>query len=401
MAFDSDTLQRPASHEASPPVPGPFLTFFPQFCREPINDSAWYPGFTDWDLIRRVPQPFRDRFTPAAGYYDLAADNDIARQLESVGRSPWPAMALYQYFFDGRFALDGVERHILNTTAPVPPFFVIWANETWSKRYIGKPRDIIIRQNHSLDPVCMRLHVQRLAALFRHPSYAREQGRPVFVIYAPFDIPRVAEFVQGYRRAFAEAGVDPLIGFCVSYIDPKFDPRGFDFCVEFQPRLFFNEITARRRQRTMKIVLLLRQRAMWAFDVLTGLHDQLRRRRSRPGLSFNYQDYLELVEQDYFGRALENAYQVPVRRAAFFCWNNFPRYRGSAAQVLHRQGDYEAFTRLCDRLKARQSWFLVNSWNEWSEGAALEPGMQASDGYDAADERSPHATAYPCSQGGR
>lgn len=370
---------------------GPFLTFFPQFCREPVNDSAWYPGFTDWDLIRRVPRPFRDRFTPAAGYYDLATGQDIARQLDAVSRSDWPAMALYQYFFNGRFLLDSVERHILNSTAAVPAFFVIWANETWSKRYIGQPRQIIIRQHHSLDPGCVRAHVERLVALFRHPSYAREQGRPLFVIYAPFDIPRVAEFVQAYRRGFAQAGVDPRIGFCVSYIDPQFDARPFDFCVEFQPRLFFNEITAQRRRRTMKIVLLLRQRAMWAFDALTGVHDRLRRRRSRPAVSFSYQDYLELAEQDYFGRALENVYQVPVHRAAFFSWNNFPRYRGSAAQVTHRQGDYAAFERLCDRLKARQRWFLVNSWNEWSEGAALEPGVLPVDGYDVIEEGIPGA----------
>jgi hypothetical protein len=208
----------------------------------------------------------------------------------------------------------------------------------------------------------------------------------VFVIYAPFDIPKVSEFVQAYRRGFAAAGVDPLIGFCVSYIDPKFDPRAFDFCVEFQPRLFFNELTAQRRRRTMKIVLLLRQRAMWAFDGITGIHDRLRRRRSRPSLSFDYQDYLTLVDQDYFGRALENAYQLPVHRAAFFSWNNFPRYRGSAAQVVHRHGDYEAFARLCERLKERQRWFLVNSWNEWSEGAALEPGVLPADGYEAVEE---------------
>ena len=370
---------------------GAFLTFFPQFCREPLNDSAWYPGFTDWDLIRQVPPPFRDRFTPAAGYYDLADAGDIDRQLQAVSRSAWPAMALYQYFFDGRFVLDSVERHILDTRGPVPPFFTIWANETWSKRYIGKPQQIIIRQNHSLEPGCVRAHVERLAALFRHPSYARDQGRPIFVIYAPFDIPRVSEFVRAYREAFARAGVDPLIGFCVSYIDPSFDARAFDFCVEFQPRLFFNEITAKRRRQTMKIVLLLRQRAMWAFDATTGLYDRLRRRRPRPSLDFHYQDYLELLEQDYFGRALEDVYQLPTHRAAFFSWNNFPRYRGSAAQVLHREGDYEAFLRVCERLRVRQSWSLVNSWNEWSEGAALEPGVVPVEAHDRTSPGLPDA----------
>ena len=361
---------------------GPFLTFFPQFCRDPINDGAWYPGFTDWDLIRQLEEPLRSRFLPAAGCYDLADQECISRQFSSVRSSAWPAMALYHYFFDGRFVLNGVERFILDGREPVPPFFIIWANESWSKRWIGKPRQIILRQHHSLSRECVTTHVRRLATLFRHPSYARENGRPIFVLYAPFDIPGVSEFLRTYRRAFAEADVDPLIGFCVPYIDPTFDGRDFDFCVEFQPRLFINVMRSRHRGWGMRAAIALKNRVPWVFDHVTGAVDRVRRGRSQPSISLSYQEYLDLVEKDYFVTALEQAYRLPVRRGLFFSWNNYPRYRGSAVQVTHRDGDYAAFVRLAEQMKAKQGWFLLNSWNEWSEGAALEPGLQTPDLYE-------------------
>ena len=361
----------------------PFLTFFPQFCKEPLNDGAWYPGFTDWDLIKDLPAGVRERFTPAAGYYDLAVPEVISRQFASVAQSAWPSMALYHYFFDGRFVLDSVERFIIGGGTPVPPFFVIWANETWSKRWIGKPGEIIIRQNHSLDPEAIRAHVGRLASLFRHSSYVRRGDRPFFVIYAPYEIPRVGAFVGAYREEFARVGVNPLMGFCVPYIDPRFDAREFDFCVEFQPRLFFNTVRARQQGRLTSTALFVKHWAPWCFEQITGVRDRLKRSRSEPGFLFSYQDYLELLEADYFTKALESAYQKPVYRSLFFSWNNFPRYRGSGVAVSHSEGDYAAFMDACRRVKTSQEWFLVNSWNEWSEGAALEPGIRPPTAFEA------------------
>ena len=40
---------------------GQYLTFFPQFCPDPLNDAAWRPGFTDWDLIRQLSAGTRER----------------------------------------------------------------------------------------------------------------------------------------------------------------------------------------------------------------------------------------------------------------------------------------------------------------------------------------------------
>lgn len=362
---------------------GPFLTFFPQFCHERINDQAWYPGFTDWDLIRSLAPDLRRRFTPSAGFYNLSSPADIAAQFRAIARGPWPSIALYQYYFDGHFALQEVEKFILETDGPVPKFFTIWANESWSKRWLGRAHDIIMRQNHSTDDAVIKTHVDRLCLLFRHPSYAKLEGRPIFVIYAAYEVPDVPKLVRAYRAAFERKGVDPQIGFCASYLDRNFAAQEFDFCLEFQPRLFFNVMRSLNDPRAATVGLMLKKWTPWLYNRLIGMRDRSKRDRSTPRKFFEYSQYLSLLEQDAFARLLKGTYGVPVVRSLFYSWNNFPRYRGGAIAVRHQPGEYAKFLALARKWTSEESWFLVNSWNEWSEGAALEAGEMPPECYES------------------
>jgi hypothetical protein len=375
-------LQRGQALQERQVVTKGYLTVFPQFCREELNDNAWYPGFTDWDLIRRVPDGRRARFTPLAGYYDFSASDAISKQFAAIANSRWQGMALYHYFFDGRFVLDAVEKFILSGGSPVPEFFVVWANETWTKRWVGRPREIIVPQLHSTDDEIIARHVDRLVKLMRHPQYRSLDGRPLFVLYSAYEIPSAREFIAAYRAAFRMHGVDPLIGFCVSYIDDRFDAGAFDFCVEFQPRLFFNVMRAKTQTWVATWGLALKRQFPTLFESITGVRDRWNRSRAAPSRSFKYGDYLALAESDEFARRLEEAFHLPVARSAFYSWNNFPRYRGSALEVLHEEGDVARFNALCTRMSSQPMPYLVNSWNEWSEGAALEPGILAAERFE-------------------
>lgn len=350
-----------------------FYTFFPQFCREPLNDAAWYPGFTDWDLIRKLPEEQRNRFSPKAGYYDLANDDHIGHQFNTIGSDPNAGIALYHYHFDGRFVLDSVERHILRRCAPMPPFFLIWANESWTKRWVGKPGQAIVRQHHSTDPGIVHKHVERLSQLMQHPAYFRLDGKPIFYIYAPHEIGDIPKLLDTYRHHLSEHGLDPHIGFCASYIDPKLSVQGFDSCVEFHPRLFFNTIRAQRHSGITSIALALKRRFPALYEHLTSIRDQISRSgKSEARDTFAYDLYLELTCKGVFQEQLRSAYRIPTFRGLFYSWNNFPRYGSRSIQVTHQRGDYAKFHELATQWK--DPWVLVNSWNEWSEGAALEPG---------------------------
>jgi hypothetical protein len=65
---------------------------------------------------------------------------------------------------------------------------------------------------------------------------------------------------------------------------------------------------------------------------------------------------------------------LPLMRASFLSWNNIPRYRRNSTVVEHAGVDGKSLQVLADLRSDAGLPVLLNSWNEWSEGAALEQG---------------------------
>lgn len=345
-----------------------FFTFFPQFTPDPINDAAWKPGFTDWDLIDALPENERAPFLPARQRYDTAAPEyvrQLAADLRAVATNP--GLMVYHYFFDGRHVLNKFERNLL-ASEDAPPFFLCWANETWSKRWVGRPQDILIHQRHVMDDDIMRQHVAYLANFFRHSSYRHHEGRPVFVLYNPL-IGILGEYVARYRELFAEHELNPVIGCCISHeIDPA-SVSFFDFICEFQPRFFFN---LARSGHAARLGSRLKVVAPGLFERLGGLRDRMKTKKGSVS-EIGYSNYLEaLTDGSIESRLRTIAAGLPVMRSTFFGWNNTPRYRERSTVVSHA-GLGDADLAPIDALRSDDSLpLIVNSWNEWSEGAALE-----------------------------
>jgi hypothetical protein len=204
------------------------------------------------------------------------------------------------------------------------------------------------------------------------------------VLYSAYDVPELPRLIATYRAAFRRNGFDPAFGFCAPYVNPNFSAAEFDFCLEFQPRLFFNVMRGRATPGATRAAHMLMRWAPSVYDSLISIRDSWARRKMTPRECFAYGDYLELVEQGVFSDLLRQAYGLPVIRCLFYSWNNFPRYRGGAVVVTHGNDDYARFEKLVEKWKSTEPWFLINSWNEWSEGAALEPGVQRPETFDLA-----------------
>ena len=352
-----------------------FFSYFPQFHPDPINDRAWGAGFTDWDLIRALPESQRSRFTPRRGYYDPSTPDylgSLCAQLEALPL-PHAGLMVYHYHFDGVGALSGFEKQLLAQPDKGPPFFLCWANETWTKRWVGKPGEVLIEQQHQLKPELVHAHARYLAQFFELPHYHRVDGRPLFILYnaqASVTLPRV---IALYREAFAALGHEPLIGACIAYPHPPDQLQPYDFGCEFEPRFFFN---SQSPSSLAQMAARLKMNFPVLFEWLGAQRDRLRQRTGQR--TFAYGDYLAALADGRLERALRaSTGTLPLMRSTFLSWDNLPRYGARSTSVTHDGVTPEALAALHTLRSDHGLPLLINSWNEWSEGAALEPGQQA------------------------
>ena len=352
--------------------PHHFFSYFPQFHPDPINDRAWGEGFTDWDLIANLPDADRNHFMPKRGQYDPSAPDYLLSLCSQLADAPLPNVGLmvYHYYFDGVHALSGFEQQLLAQPQNAPPFFLCWANETWSKRWIGLS-EILIEQRHRLQSALVQEHASYLSQFFDLPTYHRIGNRPLFMLYDAQASTTLPQQMVMYREAFAALGHQPLIGACVSYPVSADQLSPYDFACEFEPRFFFN---SRVSSALSTWAARLKMHFPVLFEWIGTKRDHLRRRAGKR--IFFYRDYLAVLADGSLERLLRKSTgALPLMRSAFLCWDNLPRYGDRSTSVKHEGIHAEMLSVLQSVSSDQDLPILINSWNEWSEGAALEPGM--------------------------
>jgi hypothetical protein len=357
-----------------------YAIFFPQFHRVRVNDMAWGEGFTDWTLVAAA-NAFNawKRRSPVCGFYDLAEPSDVAAQFETAAGAGMDGFGIYHYRFDDGPELDAVERHLRHRRTPAGfKYFYIWANEPWSTRWLGE--DIKILKGLSARPSRQQVagHVNYLAPFLTSESYTRIEERPLFVIYRPDWFTDPAATLSLYREEFARAGLDPSIGYFAKDVSDLQYSRIFDFCYLFEPRLFFNSRGLRKNRaavRSYKRVAQLlsakqNERLSEILSCLLGRHSL--HSGSRRHAFSEFLGYFNGCERS----ALIRSFVCPVQNVLTCGWNNAPRYRGRFTEL-----EVPATEQMAQTLGPARGTqgcsetipLLCNAWNEWSEGAALEP----------------------------
>lgn len=331
------------------PLPATVVAFYlPQFHPIPENDAWWGRGFTEWRNVARALPQFEGHAQPRLpgdlGFYDLRNPEPMRAQAALARDHGIGAFCFYFYWFQGRTLLDAPIEQWLQDKSITLPFCVCWANEGWSRRWDGRPGDMLVEQSHDAeDDLAFIAHVSRF---LRDPRYLRVDGKPLLLVYRPELMPDPAATGARWRRWCVDNGIGDITIACVQGFERP-HPRdiGFDAAVEFPPNLSSPaNITARQR----------------------------------------------LINPEYTGQALDwrdlaaEYRERPMPPYRLFpgvnCgWDNEPRRPGQGRTYLHasprRYRDWLQHTievRLAGR-PAPDRLVFVNAWNEWAEGAVLEP----------------------------
>ncbi len=351
-----------ADFEAAEPLPASAIRrakvlafYLPQFHPIPENDVWWGRGFTEWTAIGRGMPRFAGHYQPRLpgdlGHYrlgDTAEGRAVMRRQAAMARDAGVfGFVHYFYWFNGRRLLEAPVEAMLADRSIDFPFCLMWANENWTRRWDGSEQEVLISQDYNAaDDAAL---VACFARHFRDPRYIRIDGRPLLMVYRAADIPDTPAAVVRWRALFADHGENPLLVMAQSF--GATDPRGtgFDAAVEFPP----HKLAVGLPRRNAEITL---------FDKQASAH---------------VYDYDDLVRA-----SLDEAPPpFPLLRTAVPSWDNDARRQG-AGLVLRGStpAKYQAWmTELVTRASAQpflgEALVCVNAWNEWAEGAYLEPDV--------------------------
>jgi lipopolysaccharide biosynthesis protein len=324
--------------------------YLPQFHPIPENDEWWGKGFTEWTNVTKSIPRFSNHYQPRLpgelGFYDLRNPDILRRQAHLARQYGIHGFCFHHYWFNGRRLLEKPIEMLLSDSSIDLPFCVNWANENWTRRWDGHDQQILLAQNHSPeDDIAFARSVE---PFFKDPRYIRIGGRPLLMLYRPAMLPNATETVLRWREHFTKAGLgDPFL--VMAQIRNDGDPKkyGMDAAVSFPP--------------------------FWAGGSLPRLN------KSVELLDLNYQG--DIVDYEAMAKATVDSYQTDVKLFPGVCpaWDNEARKPGKGfCFVGSTPAKYGRWLEsACSRALAAENpderIVFINAWNEWAEGAYLEP----------------------------
>jgi lipopolysaccharide biosynthesis protein len=339
----------------------------PQFHQIPENDHWWGEGYTEWDKVRvsrpLFPGHYQPRIPLDRRYYDMLSVDTLAWQQKVAGDHGIDAFCYYHYWFRGRELLERPLDLLLRTSALELPFCLAWANEPWTRSWDGDSGAVLVPQSYGGLEDWER-HISRLILFFKDQRYLRVNERPVFLIYRTAAIDDLQEMLACWTERLQAVGISGLYLVEMATGFPKDSRNLTDALADFEPIYTLRHCMGTRYKALRMLRTVMFQIAR------TGLVPLFVRQH------VNYSKIWQAI--------LSRPAQPQRLLGAFPDWDNTPR-RGVEGLVVENASP-GAFRRYFSVQYPRavnhaHPLLFINAWNEWSEGAYLEPDERHSYGY--------------------
>lgn len=337
--------------------------YLPQFHPIPENDAWWTPGFTEWTNVARARPLFpghrQPRIPAELGFYDLRVVETRERQANLAQSHGINGFCYYHYWFGGKLLLERPAEEMLALGRPDFPFCFCWANENWTARWVGRPDEVLVRQDYpGADD--HRAHVEYLAPFFSDSRYLQVDGRSLFLILRPLGIPSVEAAIAFWRRlAIDHTGRDLfLVGIGTGPDVDRILSLGFDGVVV--PGL--SSAVADYLSCSRRVGHLLAHRLL-----------------RLPRWVISYRKLMKHLVRDEWQHPSVFPEVTPN-------WDNSPRVGRQALVVrdsnpsLFAEVLGQAVEAVRDRGRDRRL-VVLKAWNEWAEGNYVEPDLSSGRAY--------------------
>lgn len=332
----------------------PIALYLPQFHRIPENDAWWGEGFTEWTNVRKAKPLFPGHYQPHVphpdvGYYDLSDVEVMRKQANMAKEYGIHGFCFYYYHFaNGKRLLEKPLNNWLAAKDIDFPFCYAWANENWTRAWDGEEKEVIMPQEY--DEGNMVSMLEEMFPAFEDERYMRVEGKPVLLVYRAEIIPDVKKITELWRRRAKENDLPGLYLVSMQNFEEQEPGRmGFDAAVEFAPQNRENIRVIRRKIISPSVV-------------------------ERSGsVCWNMEDVVDMMTCRV---------RTPYPRLKCVCpsWDNTARRQENGSRVCLNATPalFEQFYRAAVKESVANGllgngMLFINAWNEWAEGAHLEP----------------------------
>lgn len=338
--------------------------YLPQYYETEYNNKWWENGYTEWYACKRAKPLFEGHNQPRVplnnNYYDLSVKDNIRWQMNLAKKYGIDGFAIYQYYSCGDKLLEVPVELIRDDPTLDLPFYLYWANESWRKTWFGQDNTVVWEQRYGTE-VDWRAQFDYCLKYFKDSRYIKIDGKPVYAIYNAWAIPEQEKFLSLWDKWAQEAGLPGI------YFVKTIGRHDKDECGHFSAKV------TREPNYT------------FAYD--ESLHEKIWRVASTRIIDFVNTKFLlkkgkgiVRLKTSYdllWNRILKRENQDEKTFLGCFCdWDNSPRksFNCNVMMGVTAEKFKSYFKQLYVKAQNIGSpMIVINAWNEWAEGAYLEP----------------------------
>lgn len=353
--------------------------YLPQFHEIPENNEWWGENFTEWTNVRAAKPLYPGHSQPKLpygdNYYCLLDKEVMAWQASLARKAGLYGFCFYHYWFKGKKLLEKPVENYLQWTDIHQKYCLSWANEswkrTWSKAEGNDWNELADRNSKKVGPSMLMKqdygvkedwaeHFEYLLPFFLDRRYIYIDNKPVFLIYKPDKIPCLNAMISYWNELARKKGLDGIYVIGTNTTNGKH--KKLDASVMYEPAYTFANDMPNR--------YLLKEK----------IRPYLQKYNIRLLKTYHY----SAIWRRIINRKVTDCSKT-VYAGAFVNFDDTPR-RGVNGTVFKgatpaRFAKYMKALIRKNKTGVGGDYIFLTAWNEWAEGAYMEPDEENKHGF--------------------
>ena len=337
--------------------------YLPQYHEVEENNKWWGKGYTEWTAVKEAKPYYMGHKQPRVPldgeYYDLSESNASAwkKQAELANKYGIYGFVIYHYWFStGKQLLEKPMEILLHHPEIDIHYSVCWANESWTRTWYGLEKEVLMQQEYGEEQE-WKNHFEYLLQFFKDERYIKIDNKPMIHIYHAYEIEKLDRMLLCWQSLAQKNGFKGLFvvsGNTGGGVDNRIEL--FDAYYNFEPNYSLIYKTSPLERFTYGVSVKFRE---FSNKVL---------KNKRIERQINGEQFIKRMLRD------DIIHDKTIYPCVFPQWDNTPRrkYKGTIFMNMNPEMFRHQISCVINKYKS-SSFLYVNAWNEWGEGAYLEP----------------------------